>query len=232
MFDFHSHILPMLDDGSQSIEESLAMLGESMEQGIAGMAATPHFYAEDSTPDRFVEKRRLAFEKLNAHLEIGMPQIKLGAEVHYYEGICRSDEVLKLRMEGTDLLLVEMPVMRWTSRMIHVLVELNSRGDITVLLAHIERYLPYQSHGTWEFLRQHGILMQANATFFLRRTTRRSALRMLKEGEIDLLGSDCHNMKDRGPCLGEAVDLIKQNLGKEVLDRIRRREEVLLNEPW
>lgn len=203
-----------------------------MRQGITGIAATPHFYAEFSTPDRFLEKRRLAMEKLNPHLEVRMPKIKLGAEVRYYEGIGCSDEILKLRLEGTKLLLVEMPLMRWTSRMTHVLMELNSRSDMTVLLAHIERYLPYQGWKTWEVLLQHGILMQVNATFFLQHRTRRHAMRMLEAGKIHLLGSDCHNLKDRPPSLGGAVALIERTLGQEAVDRLKRRGEVLLNEPW
>lgn len=219
-----------MDDGSQSIEESLDMLRESKRQGVSGIAATPHFYADATTPDRFIEKRKSSLGELMRHLDHGMPQIRLGAEVHYYEGICRSDEILKLRMEGTNLLLVEMPVMRWTPRMQDVLVELNHRPEVTVLLAHMERYLFCQSPNTWNILYRNGILMQANASFFLQRKTRRKALGLLRSGGIHVLGSDCHNMRDRCPCMGNAMALIVRSLGGETLDALTAKEEIPLYE--
>ena len=56
MIDIHSHILPGMDDGSSSIEESLAMARESARQGVRLIAATPHFYATEENPHRFLAR--------------------------------------------------------------------------------------------------------------------------------------------------------------------------------
>ncbi|MDD3228645.1 MAG: hypothetical protein PHE09_05435, partial [Oscillospiraceae bacterium] len=66
-------------------------------------------------------------------------------------------------------------------------------------------------------LHQHGILLQANAEYFTRRLTQRAAIKALKNGEIYLLGSDCHNMNARKPNMGDAADIIKRKLGDCVL---------------
>ena len=56
MIDIHSHILPGMDDGSSSLEESLAMAGESARQGVRLLAATPHFYATQENPASFLRR--------------------------------------------------------------------------------------------------------------------------------------------------------------------------------
>ena len=61
------------------------------------------------------------------------------------------------------------------------------------------------------------VLIQANSEFFLRRNTSRMALKMLRQGQIHLLGSDCHNLSSRKPDLGAAVERIISHLGEEAL---------------
>ena len=229
MFDFHSHILPGIDDGSKSVEESLSMLRSSRDQGVDGIAATSHFYANIHTPEIWLEKREAAFEKLKPHLSADLPKIHLGAEVHYYEGMILSDKLPDFRIEGTEILLVEMPFSKWTERMQSAIIELNSEPDITVLLAHIERYLQFQSRRVFEKLRENGVLIQSNAEFFLDKRTKRKALRMLEKDEINLLGSDCHNMSDRKPCLEQAYKAITEALGTEKIREITDREKSLFN---
>ena len=56
MIDFHSHILPAMDDGSKNIEESLQMLRMLQEQGVERVIATPHFYADENPPDVFLRR--------------------------------------------------------------------------------------------------------------------------------------------------------------------------------
>ena len=68
MIDFHSHILPAMDDGSKNIEESLQMLRMLQEQGVERVIATPHFYADENPPDVFLRRRADAWEHLRAHL--------------------------------------------------------------------------------------------------------------------------------------------------------------------
>ena len=228
MFDFHSHILPGVDDGSRNAEESLSMLRSSSEQHIDGIAATPHFYANMHKPEIWFEKRQAAFERLKARLTDDLPAIRLGAELHYYEGMILTDRLLDFRISGTELLLVEMPLAKWTDRMQSSIIELNSEPGITVLLAHIERYLAFQSRSVFTKLRKNGVLMQSNAGFFIDKKCRKKALKMLAKDEIQLLGSDCHNMNGRKPRLGEAYEIISEALGIETVERLMKREKSLL----
>lgn len=213
MIDFHSHLLPAVDDGSSCVEESTALLDMLKDQGIKTVVATPHFDASKNTPEAFVEKRRESYEKLLPEIKDGFPEIILGAEVAYYPGIERLKGLRTLTAGDSDLLLVEMPISVWTDYTVKELVELTTTKNMTVVLAHAERYLGLQSLKTIELLNDSGILMQYNADFFLRFGQKRRALKMLERGEIHLIGSDCHNLRTRPPRIGEAYGLIKNKLG-------------------
>lgn len=199
MIDFHTHILPRMDDGSRNVAESIAMLTEEFRQGITDVVLTPHYYADEGSPSEFLARRSHAWQMLKPRLTEGLPRIYLGAEVQYFEGICAVDDICCLRIEGTNFLLLEMPFCRWTDRMINDVLELNDRPDIRIVLAHIERYLENQTPEVWKKLQAGGVLMQSNVSFFADWKTRLRAMRMLSKGEISFLGSDCHNMKYRKP---------------------------------
>lgn len=219
MVDFHSHILPQMDDGSRSIQESLEMLRMSAEQGIQVMAATSHFYAEENTVERFLERRETAWKTLSERMEPGMPKVLLGAEVYYFEGMQRVESLSRLRIEGTNLLLLEMPFSPWSDRMVAEIMAVNRLPDTTVALAHIDRYLRFQKAAVWDTLLENGVLMQVNASFFFNRFSKHKALRMAKKGQIHLLGSDCHNTTSRPPQLGEAMNFLEsRNLLKDIED--------------
>lgn len=213
VLDFHSHILPNIDDGSQSAEESLALLRMQAEQGVDFVAATPHFYPEQRTLERFLARREEAYERLRVVLPPDAPTIKLGAEVWYYRGISHMEGLHQLRLEGTDLLLLEMPSMKWSRSMVQEILDLNYSGAMTVVLAHIDRYLAFQDADLWEMLLQNGVMLQVNASFFLSFRTKGKALKMLKRGLIQWIGSDCHNLAERPPQIGPALDTIRKKLG-------------------
>ena len=199
MVDFHTHILPGIDDGSRSVGESVALLRMLMGQGVHAVAATPHFYADRTSPERFLEAREGAWQQLRSYLFPELPEVSLGAEVQYFEGISGVKEINLLKIQGSDLLMLEMPFQHWTDRMITDVLELNGRPDMQIVLAHIERYLSEQPRGIWQYLCRNGILMQSNVSFFADWRTRRKAVSMLEKGEIHLLGSDCHNKTNRPP---------------------------------
>ena len=224
MTDLHSHVLPGIDDGSRSIEESLAMLTELKRQGISAVAVTPHFYASEMTPEAFFEKREAAFEELRDAIKELQIDLRLGAEVYYFEGM-RNVPVLKdFCISGTELLLLEMPFSRWSERAVRDITELNSESGLTVVLAHIDRYLRMQPEQTWETLAGQGVLMQVNAEAFINRLTRRKALRLFKNGYVNFIGSDCHDTVKRPPNMASAMDIIEKNLGKDALAYLENTE--------
>lgn len=228
MIDFHSHILPGIDDGSRDVEMSLQMLSMLKAQGVSTVAATSHFYATERTPQHFLERRQEAFDKLNASLDEDAPEILLGAEVLYFPGICRMEMLPELCLQGTDLLLLEMPFTSWSDHMIREVREIARSGRFTLVLAHIERYYDKQPTSVWDELLEEGVLMQSNASFFLPFATRRKALRLLKEGRIHLLGTDCHNVTSRPPRMAEARAMIERRLGRAVLEELDMLGESLL----
>ena len=224
LIDFHSHVLPEMDDGSKSVEESLRMLAVSASQGISYMAATPHFYPSETSLERFLDRRKRAAERLRAVWRPAFPKLLLGAEVYFFDGISRAAEVEALRIEGTSLLLLEMPLQTWSGRMAAEVRALHGRSGCTVVLAHIERYLRLQKRAVWDELLEAGILMQSNASFFLHWSTKRKAVHMLDAGRIHLLGSDCHNLAERAPRMGDALAAI----GKQRTQELERRCRILL----
>ena len=230
MVDFHSHILPGMDDGSKSLTESVALLRESYQQRVTVIAATSHFYAFENSPETFLARRDRAWELLSDVLTEDMPAIRLGAEVQYFEGICHVPELRLLRLEGTRLLLLEMPFSRWSQRAVADVIELSQRDEFQILLAHVERYLKEQPDGVWDQLLEAGVLMQSNASIFLSWKTKYRAIKKLETGRIHLLGSDCHNLETRPPRLQEAVQVIQAKLGRAATRRIDRLSREILSE--
>jgi len=228
MTDFHAHLLPALDDGSDSLETSLAMLEIWQSQGIGRVCATPHFYAERTTPERFLRRRAEALEALRAAMgpAEGSPALLCGAEVRFFDGISGAEALPSLCLEGTDLLLLEMPFTHWTERMLSEVGELRQRG-VRPVAAHLERYLDLNPRQTIRRFLQMDVLIQCNAEFFLSRRTAGKALRMLREEQIHFLGSDAHNMRSRAPNLGPALALIERKLGPRALDRLAALEGMI-----
>ena len=215
MIDFHSHILPCIDDGSGSIAESVALLQKMSEQGIELVCATPHFDALNNSLEDFLERRSLSYRSLLTAIDgAEMPKILLGAEVSYFDGMSAASDMRQLCFDDTDVLLVEMPMSKWSKSAVKEILDLAYNG-FTVVIAHIERYLAYQSRSTIKELLASGVLMQANTSFFINPKTRKKALKLLRDGIIHLLGTDCHNMNVRPPCASEALSVISENLGEE-----------------
>ena len=229
MLDFHSHLLPGIDDGSRNIEMSVGMLNMWKEQGVSIVCATPHFYADSMSPSRFLDRRERSYSSLNDALTgASFPRIYKGAEVHYFRGMSSSEDIGRLCLQGTKLLLVEMPFHEWSDYMIREISELRSMGFIPVA-AHIERYMSGQPGKKIDALLDTGIMIQCNAEFFLSLRTRRKALRMLADRKIDFLGSDAHNLSSRMPNLGVAYTIIRKKLGDDSLLHIRKNEKMLMD---
>lgn len=232
VIDFHSHILPCMDDGSASPAESAAMLRIEAEQGIRQVIATPHFYPQHHTPDRFLERRERAWTWLREELagKDGLPQVILGAEVYFFRGMSESDQLARLTIGKKSCILIEMPTAPWTDEMYRELEQIWVKQGITPIIAHIDRYVrPFRTHGILRRLEDLPVLVQANADFFLKCSTASMAMRMLKEDRIHLLGSDCHNMTSRKPNLDAALQKIRGKLGDDALLRIQEHERNALD---
>ena len=228
MTDFHTHLLPAVDDGSDGTATSLRMLELWQEQRITRVCATPHFYAERTTPERFLRRREASYGKLTAAMveETGYPEILLGAEVRFFDGISATKELPELCLKGTNLLLLEMPFARWTERILGEVADI-CRRNIVPVAAHLERYIGFNSKQMLNRFTELDMLVQCNAEYFLSRRTSRKALSLLRDGRIHFLGSDAHNTVDRAPNLGPALEMIRKKLGDDVLTNLRKMEELI-----
>lgn len=241
MIDIHSHVLPGIDDGSKSVEMSLKMLSESRRQGVEWMCFTPHFYADMTDPQSFLQKRNKAVELLidemkgsdsdyvnDSKVNQRYPGFVLGAEVHYYRGIGRSEDIRRLCIGKSSYILLEPPFRSWTPAFLEDVRILRDELDLKVIIAHIERYLDQDKRLVAELLDEQGIYIQSNAEAFIDRKTRKKVMKLLDDGRIDLLGSDCHNMTYRPPNMLDAWEIIEDKLGGKPLDRIENNSLILI----
>lgn len=232
IIDFHTHILPQMDDGSACVEESAAMLRRQAEQGIHHVIATPHFYPQFDSPEHFLDKRTRSAQRLREQLseEEGLPKLSLGAEVYYYPGISDSSVLSALTIAQKKCILIEMPMPPWTEQMFRELEGIWTKQGLTPIIAHLDRYItPFRTYRIPQRLSKLPVLVQVNAEFFLRKSTVGMALRMLKNGQIHLLGSDCHNLDRRPPVLGQAITVIEKRLGQDAVSHIQHHQSMVLS---
>lgn len=228
MIDFHSHILPCVDDGSSSLEMSLSMLEAEKEHGVRTVIATPHFYAVQDTPEQFLQRRKEAAEMLQAALKDRpeLPQVLLGAEVAYFRGMSSCEVLWDLRIADTNYVLIEPPLAPWDSNVFKELQELPNRQNLFPIIAHVDRYLmPFWWKKMMKQLDKMAVVRQFNASFFLGNRAK-LAHKLMEEGKINLLGSDCHDLSGRAPNLGA----LRQLLSEEDLSFIRSCQQMVLDE--
>ena len=196
MLDIHCHILPGVDDGAQSMDESLAMFEAARKAGVSSIIATPHvrdpYYNQDGL-DRIVQ----AFERFKQ--AVAPFPVRLGFEVNHRKleelGV---QNALRYRVEGSHVILLELSVGASPSRFAdyqRTIFELQGMG-LDVIIAHPERYLAIQNDiSIAEDLVRMGCRLQASADFmeggrFGRE--RRPAHKMLKRGLYSYIASDAH----------------------------------------
>lgn len=229
LMDAHTHILPDMDDGSDSAEESLELIRLSREANVKAVCMTPHFYPGNESPRSFLDRREQSIKTLETVLkgEEDIPRIHFGAEVEFFEGISRVSEIEELTIGSSGILLIEMPFTKWTDRMIRELYELRDYREVTPLIAHVDRYLDFGNEDRVDEFNENGILIQANASFFLKGFASRRAMRMIKKEKIQFLGSDCHNLRSRRPNLKEAAEKILSKCGKDSLDYLKNYQDLI-----
>ena len=122
-----------------------------------------------------------------------------------------------------------MPASPWNPSVYREREQIYEKQKLIPVVAHVERYIRlFRDYGIPERLAQMPVMVQANAAFFLHPAGRKKALHMLKKDQIQLLGSDCHNMHERAPDLEEALHLIRGCCGQSILEKIAAYQHMLL----
>lgn len=221
IIDFHSHILPNIDDGSDSVETSLLMIDAMLNQGVDTVVATPHFYAHKDRIETFLQKRQNAFEDLKKSLPNESLNIVVGAEVAYFSGISKAQEIIDLTIDKAEVLLLEMPFQVWNEEIIGEVRRLIYSRKLTVMIAHLDRYLEIKGNKPFiKKLLSLPIVIQLNAGEFLDRKGKRKLLKIIKQQDKVVLGSDCHNMNTRPPILAKARAVLGNECDRTVLQKI------------
>ena len=187
--DFHAHILPGCDHGSDGWRTSRRQLKLAREAGVDLICATSHFYGHRTSVERFLQKRQRCYEGLMAHVPQGSPRVLLGAEVLAFEGIERTPDLEALRLQGTKLLLLEMPFCRWSPGLLDSVEALSEDGRFRIVLAHVDRYDRKEVEKLFRLDRVRG---QLNVDNLKKRLGKRYLREWAREGLIVAVGSDIH----------------------------------------
>lgn len=136
--DLHTHILPGVDDGAKDLKASLEILRRQKESGVERVALTSHFYPIREELQSFLDRRQRAYEELLSAWDEGtMPQLRLGAEVHYSPALAEM-ELRSIALAESDYLLLELSDTTLPAHIEQVIRIMQGQG-ITPILAHVER---------------------------------------------------------------------------------------------
>lgn len=233
--DIHTHILPGVDDGAESMRQSIRMLRTAAEEGITRIILTPHQRADRRCVSPEGIERRMGL--LQEEIDRQWIPIRLysGSEFFYRHGI---EELLaegKLKtLAGSAYCLVEFFPEENYAYISDGLSRLSSFG-FRPILAHAERYEQVMEENRAEELkRRSGCLYQVNAASLTGETgfaLKSRSRKLLKNGLVEFVATDAHNEGERSPRLGRCAEWLEKRLGREEMERllIRSPEAVLEN---
>lgn len=196
--DIHSHLLPGLDDGVKSFEESLEVILRFQQLGYTQLITTPHIMSDAYRNTPAIIKNKLL--ELNQYLSIKNIKIKIQAAAEYYldETLLRlleQNETL-LTLGSTPYLLFETNYLNEPYQLTDFIFKATTRG-YKPILAHPERYeYLLNSYDKLEDLRNRGVLFQINLLSLVNlysKPVRKMAEKLIDKGWVEFLGSDCHN---------------------------------------
>ena len=210
MTDLHTHILPGMDDGPKSLTDAMALVERAAIQGVDHIALTSHFSCENESVEDFLARREMAFSALQEACPKELT-LKRGCEV-YFSPLLLTENAEELCLEGTKVLLLELPVLQKPAFLREVLRALVQKG-ITPLIAHVERYqYVAQDPGILADWVELGALIQVNAQSVLDGGLAR---RLIKWGLCHIVASDAHSIRHRPVNLRAALDTVAKALGAE-----------------
>lgn len=237
MIDFHAHILPNIDDGSASMEESINLIKEAEQAGFTGIISTSHYLQNYYECDE-KERRRILAELANqvkvADAEAEMPKLYLGSEIYI------STDIVELLKEGkastineTNYVLFELPMNSkplFAKEVVYKLIE----NGYNPIIAHPERYSYVKEN--IEFVRElknMGALFQSNYGSVIGMygsSAKKTLKKLLKEDLITFLGSDVHAVGQIYPKIPKILRKLEKWISPEKLKELTtlNAEEILM----
>ena len=198
--DIHNHILPGIDDGASSVEDSLALLKKYSELGITNFIATPHVMNDyyPNTPETIEVARK---ELKDALIERGLDKIRISAAAEYMmdQSFLELMERQKLLCLKGNYVLVEMSYFQAPINLNEILFRLQTQ-QYKPVLAHPERYVFFHSKKLEKYqeLKQRGCFFQMNALSLVGhygKNIQNAAYALMDHGLIDFVGTDTHQLR-------------------------------------
>lgn len=217
--DFHSHVLPGMDDGSDSLETTSKLLGLLSDQEISTVCATSHYYRRRESIEQYLARRAEAVDSLESKLHPEFPEILLGAEVAFFSGMAEEEMLPGLCLGKTRTLLLEMPFTDWSSLVCDEVIHMALDRNFCIVLAHPERYSERNGKALERFA-QAGVGFQVNADTLLHWGSRKAGIRLLEMTSFPALGTDCHNLTSRAPHMEKARKFLRKKLGDGFLQTL------------
>lgn len=224
MIDFHSHIIPNIDDGAKNVEQTFNMLREAAEAGFDGVVATSHYM--ENCYESPSEERKVWLDAISQGLEKDNVNINLylGSEVYFSKDILHLIETKRVStINNSRYILFEFPMNTKPMGIDDVIFSLLEHKYIPIL-AHPERYTFVQENPNIICsLIEKGVLMQSNYGSILGQYGSKAQIvleKMLKNNLVNFLGSDAHRDKSIYTKIDKASSKIKDIIGKKAFDEI------------
>lgn len=223
-FDIHSHILPGVDDGSENMEESLAMIEVAYQEGTRSIFCTPHYERGKNSYTK--EELNSKFQELCEEVEKVHPDMKLylGNEVLYADGVV--DDLkngLIQTMNDTKYVLVEFNI-RISYNELYQAIRKITNARFRPIIAHVERYHCLFKHidRVDELVRMEAYLQMNISSVYggLLDENARWCKKLVKEDYISFFGSDAHDLDDRAPYINDYVGWIEKKCGEDALEEM------------
>lgn len=234
MVDFHTHILPEMDDGAYNPTESMKMLEVLSRQGVGAVCLTPHFYPYKENIETFLQRRGKAIARIAPYAqELGI-RLVLASETYLSDYLFNTEDISELCMGkecGRRYLLTELPS-GFSERTIKRVSRLIFTYNVVPILAHIDRYpkLIKSSVLLDEFIDM-GCLMQMNLESlqegFLKK---RKLLKYIQSNMVHVVGTDAHNMSERPPVYSKGISVIAKALGEGAVNQLTRNALQIISE--
>ena len=221
LIDIHCHILPKVDDGPDSVEESLKILKDMKRQGIKHVIVTPHYRPEMFEPS--MKRVIYSYRHLrDIAYEMGV-SMSLGCEYYRNEQIIdHMDNRKRPSMAGSRYVLIEFSMNDLFPTVRNYVYELVTHG-CQPIVAHVEQYFCCQKMEKIQELKDMGALVQLNAGSVLGEEgwkLKIFCLDLMKKDLVDFVASDTHNTSDRKLNLKKCASYVTKKMGKQYAERI------------
>lgn len=214
MIDIHTHILPNVDDGSNSLELSIEMIKKEISCGVNTIVFTPHSKRNEVIDKQILIDKYNEFIGNTKDMDV---KCYLGEEIYYTKDTLNNiKNNLYLTLNNSKYLLIEFNSSTEYDEMENIIYNIKLLG-YEVIIAHIERY-NIDLYKYIDLKKSVNPLIQINVEFAAK--NKRLVKKLIKKNVIDYIASDCHSMDKRCPNLDKVAKLLKKypNINKNIFE--------------